>query len=37
MEVIPLGGGNNFWSADFLIAFPLLKESYQWQINPLFT
>jgi hypothetical protein len=35
MEVIPLAGGDHFWSADFLIAFPLMEKMspYRWHIE----
>lgn len=35
MQVIPLAGGNNFWGADFLIAYFLKKNlhHYSWQIS----
>jgi hypothetical protein len=35
MSVIPLGGGENFWGADFLVAYPCSKEQrrYSWQLN----
>lgn len=35
MQVIPLGGGNNFWGADFLVAYPLVSDeySYSWTIK----
>jgi len=36
MQVIPLGGGDNFWGADFLIAYLFDFHStaaYTWQIN----
>lgn len=37
MHVIPLGGGDNFWGADFLIAYLLKGETdqYSWQLSPL--
>lgn len=36
MHVIPLGGGENFWGADFLIAYPCPAESQlRWKISPL--
>jgi hypothetical protein len=36
MQVIPLAGGNNFWGADFLIAYFMTSEHrhYQWHIGP---
>ncbi len=36
MQVIPLGGGNNFWGADFLVAYLLRPDQshYQWHIGP---
>lgn len=36
MQVIPLGGGNNFWDADFLIAYILSSDQrdYQWHLGP---
>lgn len=36
MQVIPLGGGNDFWGADFLIAYVLNQDQrqYQWHIGP---
>lgn len=35
MQVIPLGGGNNFWGADFLVAYLLISDeySYSWTIK----
>lgn len=35
MEVIPLGGGDSFWGADFLVAYLLdpNQRHYQWQIQ----
>ena len=35
MEVIPLAGGDHFWSADFLLAFPLMEKmsAYRWNIE----
>ncbi len=35
MEVIPLAGGDYFWSADFLLAFPLMEKmsAYCWDIE----
>lgn len=35
MQVIPLGGGDNFWGADFLVAYPLIsqKSKYTWIIK----
>lgn len=35
MQVIPLGGGNNFWGADFLVAYLLVSHecSYSWTIK----
>lgn len=37
MQIIPLGGGNNFWGANFLIAYTLVSDqrSYDWFIRPL--
>jgi len=34
MQVIPLGGGDNFWGADFLVAYILnpAESRYQWHI-----
>ena len=34
MQVIPLGGGQNFWGADFLIAYQCNsdEECYRWQL-----
>ncbi len=39
MQVIPLAGGNNFWGADFLVAYLMTPEQrqYQWHIGPIFT
>lgn len=36
MQVIPLAGGNNFWGADFLIAYALSPDQrqYQWHVGP---
>lgn len=36
MQVIPLAGGNNFWGADFLVAYLLTPDqrNYQWHIGP---
>ena len=36
MQVIPLAGGNNFWGADFLVAYLLSPDqrNYQWHIGP---
>ena len=36
MQVIPLAGGNNFWGADFLVAYLLSPEQrqYQWHVGP---
>lgn len=36
MHVIPLGGGDNFWGADFLVAYLLNDNliSYSWQLTP---
>jgi hypothetical protein len=36
MQVIPLAGGNNFWGADFLVAYLLSSEQrqYQWHVGP---
>lgn len=35
MEVIPLSGGDDFWGADFLIAYPLVSDqrTYEWRLN----
>lgn len=33
MHVIPLGGGANFWGADFLVAFMLEAKTARWQIQ----
>lgn len=35
MQIIPLAGGDNFWGADFLVAFELLSTSrdYSWTIK----
>ena len=35
MEVIPLAGDDHFWSADFLLAFPLQRKmtAYRWSIQ----
>lgn len=35
MQVIPLGGGNNFWGADFLVAYLLdsQESKYSWLIK----
>jgi hypothetical protein len=35
MQVIPLGGGHNFWGADFLVAYLLSPDQrhYQWQMK----
>jgi len=35
MAVIPLAGSDHFWSADFLLAFPLTEKmsAYQWNIE----
>lgn len=37
MQVIPLAGGNNFWGADFLVAYLLAPDqrNYQWHVGPL--
>ncbi len=37
MQVIPLAGGNNFWDADFLIAYVLSSDQrdYQWHLGPI--
>jgi hypothetical protein len=41
MEVIPLAGGDNYWGADFLLAYYLSpsSSSYRWNINlsPIYT
>jgi hypothetical protein len=36
MQVIPLAGGNNFWGADFLVAYLLSSDQrhYQWHLGP---
>lgn len=36
MQVIPLAGGDNFWGADFLVAYFVHSEQrhYQWHIGP---
>lgn len=36
MQVIPLAGGNNFWGADFLVAYFMLPDQrhYQWHVGP---
>jgi hypothetical protein len=36
MQIIPLGGGDNFWGADFIISYILVPEvsDYQWYIGP---
>jgi hypothetical protein len=36
MQVIPLAGGNNFWGADFLVAYLLSPDQrqYQWHVGP---
>jgi hypothetical protein len=36
MQVIPLSGGNDFWGADFLIAYLMSPDQrhYQWHIGP---
>lgn len=36
MHVIPLGGGDNFWGADFLVAYALkdFDRAYSWQLSP---
>jgi len=36
MHVIPLGGGGNFWGADFLVAYQLKADTqhFAWQLNP---
>lgn len=36
MQVIPLAGGNNFWGADFLVAYLMKPDqrNYQWQMKP---
>lgn len=35
MHIVPLGGGDNFWGADFLVAYQLrdLSGSYCWQLS----
>lgn len=37
MQVIPLAGGNNFWGADFLIAYFMTPDQrhYQWHVGPI--
>lgn len=36
MQIIPLGGDNNFWGADFLVAYFLKsnEKKYIWTLNP---
>lgn len=36
MRVIPLCGGNNFWGADFLVAYSFTADQrhYQWHLGP---
>lgn len=36
MQVIPLAGGNNFWGANFLVAYLMTPDQrdYQWHIGP---
>jgi hypothetical protein len=36
MQVLPLAGGNNFWGADFLVAYLLSPQQrhYQWHAGP---
>jgi hypothetical protein len=36
MQVIPLAGGDNFWGADFLVAYLMTSDCrhYQWHIGP---
>lgn len=36
MQVIPLAGGNNFWGADFLVAYLMKSDQrhYQWYVGP---
>jgi hypothetical protein len=36
MQVIPLAGGDNFWGADFLVAYHLSQDqrNYQWHLGP---
>ncbi len=36
MQVIPLAGGDNFWGADFLVAYHMTADHchYQWHIGP---
>jgi hypothetical protein len=36
MQVIPLAGGDNFWGADFLVAYLMTPDQrhYQWHIGP---
>jgi len=35
VEVIPLSGGENFWGADFLVAYPMnsISTSFEWKIS----
>jgi hypothetical protein len=35
MEIIPLAGGNNFWGADFLVAYEIdpVRNKYQWIVK----
>ena len=35
MQLIPLGGGSNYWGTDFLLAFPLGKKqnTFSWNIK----
>jgi len=37
MQVIPLGGGDNFWGSNFLVAYTLdpAHRDYHWSIEPL--
>jgi hypothetical protein len=37
MQVIPLAGGDNFWGADFLVAYFMTpnQRHYQWHMAPL--
>lgn len=39
MQVIPLAGDDNFWGADFLIAYtlPLKAKKFSWKIRSVFT
>ncbi|MDP1880932.1 MAG: hypothetical protein Q8K60_08340, partial [Parachlamydiaceae bacterium] len=35
LQVIPLSGGNNFWGANFLVAYQLTNDQshYEWQVK----